>query len=97
MKIKGSKELNESKGEISPGGEETEKKEEKDDARVNDNTNEFVEAIDECVNTFRDHFKNKSEDEVLNSLKATSMNIEKSYLYQCDTELFKSNYHLTDR
>ncbi len=52
---------------------------------------EGVAAVEECVDVLSEHFKDKTKEEVIESLKKTSMDIEKSYLINCDTDAFKGN------
>lgn len=51
------------------------------------------EQVEEIINTFRTHFKNKNSDEILDSLFKTSFNLQNSYLILIEPNLFKSIFY----
>jgi len=51
--------------------------------------NSEFEMIEEIVTLFKNHFENKSNEDVLNSLMCTSFNIQNAFLILTDYEYYK--------
>jgi tRNA uridine 5-carbamoylmethylation protein Kti12 len=48
-----------------------------------------LKLIDEIIDMFKNHFAERSNEDIVNSLLATSFNIENAYLYLTDYNYYK--------
>jgi hypothetical protein len=59
---------------------------------INDNDRKVFQVVDDVIQVLGSHFKEKNQDTILDTLKATSFNILNAYLALNNSETFKSNY-----